>query len=195
MPVCDSWLSLKTQAQYHSYMRATLAGLALATIVAVTAYGQINTIAPNWVFVGTPVKWKSPPRRAELHLHTAPTTLLVVYPNGVYASVTCLLVEQNEGAITISHEDGYVVRKGTWKSVNSDLIANATVVFRTLWLVSKEEPVSPHTEQFKVKQVRGHTELKAAGGQKYAPLARFADFDGLTRLITTTRLPKPQPDW
>ena len=164
-------------------MRTTLVGLALATIATVTAHGQINAIAPNWVFVPTPLKWKSPPRRAGLHIHTAPATLLVVYPNGVYVSVACLLIEQNDGTVTISHGDGYVVRKGTWKSVDNELIAEATVVFRTLWLVSKKEPESPQTEQFTVKQVRGHQELKAVGGQKYAPLARFTDFDGLATLI------------
>lgn len=172
-------------------MRVTLAAIALAMFVNITAYGQINAIAPDWVLVSTPLKWKSPPRKVELHIHTAPATVLVVYPNGRYAAVACLLIEQTDGRVTISRGDGYIVRSGAWKRVDNKLVADTTVVFRTLWLVSKKEPESSRNERFRVEQVRGHQELLQDGGQKYAPLTRFSDFEGLATLINSTAIPQP----
>jgi len=169
----------------------TLAALALAIFANITAQTKINAIAPDWVLVSTPLKWESHPRKAEFHIHTAPATLLVVYPNGMYAEVACLLIEQTDGRVTISHGDGYIVRSGTWKTVDNKLVANATVVFRTLWLVSKKEPESSRDERFRIEQVRGHRELLEDSGQKYAPLPRFSDFDSLATFINSSAIPQP----
>ena len=135
-------------------MRMTLASLALAMLVNVAAYGQTDAIAPDWVFISTPLKWQSPPPNAELHIRTTPATLLVVYPSGKYAAVSCLLIQQKDGAVTISHGDGYVVRSSTWKMVSDKLSANASVVFRTVSRIGNTEPEPSQNEQFKIERKR-----------------------------------------
>jgi hypothetical protein len=65
------------------------------------------------------------------------------------------------------------------------LVANASVVFRTVLLIGKTEPETSQTEQFKIKWVDGHKELHELGGQKYAPLPQFEDVSDLAVVINS----------
>lgn len=165
-------------------MRVAPAILAVAMFAGVT-FAKTEAIAPDWVFVSTPLKWQSAPRKAELHIRTAPATLLVVYPSGRYAAVSCLLIQQRDGAVTISHGDGQVVRNGTWKTVADKLVAKSIVVFRTVSQAGNTEPEVSRTEEFTVKRVKGHRELQELGGQKYVQPPKFVDFEELATWVNT----------
>jgi hypothetical protein len=116
-----------------------------------------------------------------------------VYPSGKYAAVACLLIKQQDGAVTISHGDGYVVQSGTWKIVSDKLIANSSVVFRTVSLSGNAEPEPSQTEQFKIERVNGHKVLHELGGLKYAPLPQFADVNDLAGVINSRAAQGPSP--
>lgn len=163
-------------------MTTALRLLCIAVLVTVAAHAQSTTIASDWVFVSSPLRWESPPLQAKLPIHTAPATIVVIYPDGRYAALACLLIKQKDGRITISNGDGFVVHIGAWSDSGGKLVANSSVVFRSVALVRKAAPETPQIQQFMVKQVNGHRELYS-GGKKYAPLPHFTDLNNLANIV------------
>ena len=164
----------------------------VAVLVNGLAYVQTNAIDPAWVFISTPLKWQSPPPDAGRRIRTTPATMIVLYPSGSYAEVHCVLIQQENKTITISHGDAFVVRRGTWKAADGKLDASSSVVFRTVAIVGKPLPEPPLTEHFTVKELKGRKEIVDSSGQKYAPSPTFNDVEELVVVVDTRPSPSSQ---
>src|SRR5512146_138768 len=160
-------------------MKTIVCFLAIARLLSGAVASRAQTISPEWVFVRTPQIWESSTPDAEVPTRVSPTVVVVLYPNGDYAAVSGLLVEQASGKITISN-DGYVVRAGTWKQDGDKITASGTVVFRTRRSATGR-PDKMQTKQFIVKQVNGQKRLQELGGETYEHLKQFDDFANLER--------------
>jgi hypothetical protein len=159
--------------------------IALEMCLNAAAHGQTNAISAEWVFISTPLNWQAPPPQTGIRIHSAPAVIIVLYPNGQYAEVACILIRQNDKSMTISHGDGFVVRSGTWKAADDELEARSSIVFRTVNIKGPPLPEPPLTERFTIKRSLGPKEILDSRGGRYAPSSKFRDMEELSAVIET----------
>jgi hypothetical protein len=174
-------------------MNRIYALMAIGLILTINARGE-QTISPEWLFVQTPLLWKPPPAKVGVEIRgTSAATVLVLYPNGKYAAVECLLIKQKDGTVTISNGDGQVIRIGTWSQNGiASLLAVSTVVFRTIAMMGMNQPEPTAVEEFAERQVNGVRELRV-GPMSYQPLLQFSDADHLSTMIGTYKAERATP--
>lgn len=164
-------------------MRVTLVVAVFWMSLNTAAYGQSTTIMPEWVFISTPLKWQPAPAKLGVRVHIAPAALIVLYPHGEFAELDCVLIQQKDTSIAISHGDRFVVRRGTWRATEDKLEANASVVFRTVPIVDQPMPEPPVTEHFTIKQSNGRKEIQESGGKNYEASPKFNDLHELMAAV------------
>lgn len=173
-------------------MRAPVAMFGMAVLLTLPLFSQVETIAPEWVVVTTPLIRTSPPTNTGLRIRSSPATLLVFYPSGKYAAMSCLLIQQKDGGVTISNGDSHVVRIGRWGQNANGIVAFSIEVSPTISISGDTQPEPTLVEEFSVRQVKGKRQLRV-GPQRFTPLAQFADFAKLAALIPREEAPRPEP--
>jgi len=158
-------------------------GIAFVLLSSVLLFAQADVIAPDWVLVSHPLHWESPPAKLKLPIHTAPATVMVLYPDGRFASVSCYLVEHKDGNVTMSRGDGFVIRKGRWNEDNGHVITTATVVFRTVQRTSHSVETAERVK-YAVRNLKGQRRLNSPNMDSYYErLPRFSDLNELANLV------------
>jgi hypothetical protein len=163
-------------------MRSLIAGAAFLIVPALLLCGQNLPIAPDWVYISTPMHWQSPPAKLELQERTSPATILIINPTGEYDSVFCYVIEQQDKTITLSNGDGFVVRRGSWLQNGNHRIATAKVIFRTVERIGE---VAEPEERLEYVVGKNGTGLQAADGHNYAHSPRFKDFAKIKSIAQT----------
>jgi hypothetical protein len=156
---------------------------ALVLLSFAPAVSQQNGLQPDWLFATHPLRWQSPPRELHLGIKTAPSDLMVLYPNGSFAGVSCLLIKSSDGHITISRGDGDVVRIGQWQQENAGVLTKSRVVFRTVTVTGRSIPEDETSERF-IKQTANRLRNSRS---EYRRLRGFSDFAYLDTLIRCDR--------
>ena len=110
--------------------------------------GQDRGVQPNWLFVSHPLRWESPPRKLHSTIKTADADLIVLYPTGQFAGVSCYLIKRADGTITISRGDGDVVRIGKWQPEGAGILTKSQVVYRTVTIEGRSMPETEISERF-----------------------------------------------
>src|SRR4051812_15176319 len=87
----------------------------LLLLVWKSAAMEIVPIQNDWVLARQPLKWQSPPRVLQSKTRTALAELLILVPSGAFARVSCYLIRQQNGEISISRGDSHAITVGTWK--------------------------------------------------------------------------------
>lgn len=147
------------------------------------AVGQAAKIDPAWVYIGQPLKWELPPKKAHLEIKTAGAEIIVLDPSGQLSEVGCFLIRQRDGKIVISRGDGEVVRAGTWTSNGDSLTLTSHVVFRTVQRIDPAPGQAAHEPDVKREVLRrGSNSLRENGEDRYVRLAEFDDFEFLSVL-------------
>jgi hypothetical protein len=149
----------------------------------VSADAQERGVQFDWLFVSHPLRWEPPPRTSHSKIKTAAADLIVLFPTGQFAGVSCLLIKQSDGAITISRGDGDVVRIGQWQPEDGGVRAKSQVVYRTVTIIGRAIPEQEVSEQFK----KSATDRLRGSRWEYRRLQRFSDFEYLDTLIRCDR--------
>jgi hypothetical protein len=147
------------------------------------AEAQGRGVQPDWVFVSRPLRWKSPPRALHLKQSEARADLVVLYPTGQFAGVSCFLIKGPKGSITISRGDGDVVRIGKWQAEGVGILAKSQVVYRTITIESRPIPEDEVSEEFKRPKAR----RLLSSHSEYRDLLGFSDLEYLDTLIRCDR--------
>ena len=144
---------------------------------------QETGIQLDWVLVSHPLRWESAPRILHMRTKTAPADLVVLYPNGKFAAVSCYLIRQADGSITISRGDGDTVRTGEWIQKDKTILAKSRIVYRTVVISGRAIPEPEVSEDF----MRSNTGHMRSSRWEYRKLQRFSDLVYLDTLIRCDR--------
>ncbi len=117
-----------------------------------------------------------------MRIKTAPADLIVLYPNGRFAGVSCLLIRQADGSISISKGDGQIVRTGEWLQRDKTILVKSRVVYRTVAIMGRAIPEPEVSEKFERPAARRLRSSKS----EYRGLQQFADLKELNTLIPTS---------
>jgi hypothetical protein len=120
-----------------------------------------------------------------LHLKQkeADADLVVLYPSGQFAGVSCFLIKGPNGSITISRGDGDVARLGKWQPEGSGVPTKSQVVYRTVTIEGRSIPETEINERFSRS-----TPTRLRNSQfEYRDLKGFSDLEYLDTLIRCDR--------
>jgi len=155
----------------------------LVTLSFIPASSQTRGLQLDWVFVSHPLHWKSPPKALHLKEKTVDADLIVLFPDGQFAGVSCYLIKQADGTITISRGDGDVVRIGQWQSRDAEVMVKSQVVFRTVTMIDRAIPEQEVSELLK----RSASDRLRTSRWEYRKLQQFSDLEYLDTLIRCDR--------
>ena len=155
----------------------------LVLLASVSASSQERVVQLDWIFVSHPLRWESPPRTLHLGIKTAAADLIVLYPTGQFAGVSCLLIKGSNGFVSISRGDGEIVRIGKWLQKGNTIQVKSQIVYRTGPIIGRAIPEDEVTEQFK----RSAKDRLRSSGWEYVALQRFSDLEYLDGLIRCDR--------
>jgi hypothetical protein len=93
--------------------------------------------------------------------------------------VSCYLIKQADGTITISKGDGEVVRIGQWKSRDAEVEVKSQIVFRTVTMIGRAIPEQEFSEHLK----RSAPDRLRGPQWEYGKLRQFFDLEYLGTLI------------
>lgn len=145
---------------------------------------QINL---SWVFVNDNLAWESPPKELKKTYVEAGASLLVFYPTGDFAFVTCYLFrDRRSGRLSICRGCGFSISKGTWTRDPDNIVA---VKFRTIYapgLVEGTPKPGPEVERRWI--FRGQSKGRVAAvvqspEGKFIPLSNLSNLDDLSQII------------
>src|ERR1019366_10110387 len=102
-------------------------------------------------------------------IKTAAADLIVLYPTGQFAGVSCLLIKGSNGFVSISRGDGEIVRIGKWLQKGNTIQVKSQIVYRTGPIIGRAIPEDEVTEQFK----RSAKDRLRSSGWEYVALQRF----------------------
>jgi hypothetical protein len=152
-------------------------------LLSCSADAQDRDTQTEWVFVSHPLRWDSPPRELHLKQKEASADLVVLYPTGQFAGISCYLIKGSNGKIAISRGEGDVVRIGEWQLEGADVLAKSRVVFRTVTIEGRPIPEAEISERFRKK-----TPSRLRGSPfEYRKLKGFSDLAYLDTLIRCDR--------
>lgn len=144
-----------------------------------------SNIQPEWVVVSSPMHWESPPPELHTKIKSASATIRVFFPSGEYGEVSCYLIRQGDGSISISRGDGEVVAIGSWQQQDNDVVIRSRVVYRTVVIIGKPIPEAESIESLKAAKERYWTVWNDKG--RYAALPQFKDWEYVATLIRCDR--------
>ena len=147
------------------------------------AAAQLPSAQPERIFVSHPLQWTSPPRALHLREKIAGADLIVLYPSGQFAGVSCYLIKRPDGTIIISKGDGDVVRIGQWQSTKTGIMAKSQIVFRTVTITGRAIPEQEVSEQF----TRSTAGRLRGSRWEYRKIQQFSDLEYLDILIRCDR--------
>jgi len=158
--------------------------LFLSLFLAPLCTGQSN-VQPEWAVFSSPLKWESPPR--ELHANTKSTAarIRVFFPSGEYGDVSCYLIRQGDGSVSISRGDGEVVAVGRWRQDGDHVVINSRIVYRTVVIFGRPIPEPETAESLRAGKRRYWTVWDERG--RYVALLHFNDWGYLASLIRCDR--------
>ncbi|PYX34697.1 MAG: hypothetical protein DMG80_01120 [Acidobacteria bacterium] len=113
----------------------------------------------------------------------APADLVVLYPNGKFAAVSCYLIRQVDGSTTISRGDGDTVRIGEWKKIGKKILVKSRIVYRTIVIEGRAIPEPEVNEEFSGSDAGP---LRSSRWE-YRKLQQFSDLVYLDTLIRCDR--------
>jgi hypothetical protein len=148
--------------------------------------GQETQIRPEWAVFSSPLKWESPPPELQSKEKTAPARIRVFFPSGDYGQVGCYLIRQEDGSVSISRGDGFVVAIGKWKQDRAKVLVSSRVVYRTVVIMNRPIPEPESTEQF-IAEKGTYTTTQGEKQRRYAPMPKFKDWGFLADLIRCDR--------
>jgi hypothetical protein len=140
-------------------------------------------VQPDWIFVSRPLRWESPPRALHLKQKEARADLVVLYPTGQFAGVSCFLIKGPNGRVKISRGDGDVVRVGKWQPEGAGVLAKSQVVYRTVTIEGRSIPETEINERFS-RPTPGRLRNSKVD---YRNLREFSDLEYLDTLIRCDR--------
>jgi hypothetical protein len=125
-------MSAKSRVAHPS----SLIGWVGCTILAASAAAQTGAPPPpidrNWVYQ-TALHWVHAVPAAGIDERTTYATIMVLYPTGQFAEVSAALLEHGrEKSVTLSNQDGLILRAGTWSRTDDRVIRiQARELFRS----------------------------------------------------------------
>jgi hypothetical protein len=166
-----------------------LKSLVFVMLLCAGVLAQPAPIKHEWVLVGwQPIRWGTPPPEARLQIKTSPAEILVLYPNGDFADVRCLLIKRNDGSVVISNGDGQIIAAGRWAHDGETMVVDSWVVYRTVRIEGQTTPEPPKRQVFSSRTRDGRWEVEG-DGKVYKPMPELADMDTLSRLAATRETP------
>jgi hypothetical protein len=142
-------------------------------------------VKPEWAVFSSPLKWESPPAELQAKYKSARSRIRVFFPSGEYGEVSCYVIRQGDGTVTISRGDGDVVGIGNWKVEGERVVISLRIVYRTVVIMGKPIPESELVERLKVSKRRYWTVWD--DNEQYTPLPQFKDWTYLATLIRCDR--------
>ncbi|MCW5969338.1 MAG: hypothetical protein KIT57_12560 [Blastocatellales bacterium] len=145
---------------------------------------QINL---SWVFVNDNLTWESPPKELKKTYLEASASLVIFYPAGDFAFVTCYLFrDRRSGRLSMCRGCGFSISKGTWTRDHNNTV---TVKFRTIYtpaLVEGMPMPGPEVERYWI--FRGQSKGRVAAiiqspEGKFIPLSNLTNLDDLSHII------------
>jgi hypothetical protein len=150
------------------------------------AAAQIDVIQRDWVLAGQPLKWEAPPRKIQSTKRAALADLIVLYPSGTFAQVSCYLFRQPNGHISISRGDSHAVILGNWILTGRVVLAKARLVYADALLIGKPIPGPEMTFQLKVTS-RGGARWLQRDGRTFKPLPNLSDLEFFAAVVNCDR--------
>jgi hypothetical protein len=150
-----------------------------------TGLSQFRGIESGWIMVKEPAKWTSPPRKLRSHQKIGPGELIVLYPDGQYGYLACYLILQENGKISISRGDGFLVKTGTWARVGNNVTVTSQTVYMEVVMRGRSIPDRQETELFSTTPQRLLKRVK--DNSVFRPLSSFDDLEFLSGVISCDR--------
>src|SRR5438067_12639152 len=77
---------------------------------------QTGEVDLRWVYINKDLHWEHPPKEVGLDYSYSGINILVLYPNGLFASITGTVYQiEKPSRIMLVPNEGFGVYKGTWK--------------------------------------------------------------------------------
>jgi hypothetical protein len=148
---------------------------------------QIERIAPAWVFVSHPLRWESPPPEIDNRNEAASATIMVLYPSGKYAEVSCTVYRGEDNRPSISRGDSHVVRIGTWERTGRVLSIKARTVYADVLPIGKPIPGSEMRTTMERTNGMDGWRVQSREGTIFRPFAEFQELDYLAATLACDR--------